>query len=85
MDLVAKGGPRKSLYMERWARNRFEELRKVSRVTNLNTIEDMFENSLSKLNELLAALFLQAQRKDSKLYPGETLVNLLRAIGRIIR
>lgn len=85
VDLAAKGGPRKSVYMDRWARNRFNDWRKVSGIDQEESIEDMFERSVSRLNELLSTFFLQVQRRDGRLYPGETLVNLLRAISRIIR
>ena len=81
---VKKGGQRKSLYMERWGRNRFEDSRIVTGCLCMDSIEDMFENRLPELVDLLHDFFLQVQRKDGKPYPGETLVTLLRAIGRII-
>lgn len=85
VNIVAKGGHRKSAYLDNWARNRFNDWRIISGITSQDTIEDMFENSCALLNEQLSTFFLQVQRRDGKLYPGETLVGLLRAIGRIIR
>ena len=84
VEIVAKGGHRKSIYLDNWARNRFSDWRNVSGINSQDTIEDMFENSCALLNEQLSTFFLQVQRRDGKLYPGETLVGLLRAIGRVI-
>lgn len=85
VNIVAKDGHMKSAYLDNWARNRFNDWRIISGITSQDTIEDMFENSCALLNEQLSTFFLQVQRRDGKLYPGETLVGLLRAIGRIIQ
>ena len=82
---VKKGGQRKSLYMERWGRNRFEDWCIVIGCLCMDSIEDMFENRFPELVDLLHDFFLQVQQKDGKPYLGETLVTLLCVIGRIIR
>ncbi|KAJ7514207.1 hypothetical protein O6H91_23G033200 [Diphasiastrum complanatum] len=73
------------LSANRWARNRFNDWRVVMDLDPCLSIEDLFLSDLNRLLELLVGFFLQVQRKDGSLYPGETLVNMLRGIGRIIR
>jgi len=40
--------------------------------------------ALAELNELFYTFFLQVLQKDGKIYPGENLIGLLRALGSII-
>ena len=85
VEQLKSGGPRKSIYMERWARNRFDDWRKLNVCCCMDPIEDMFLYRVGELVEMLSQFMLEVQCKDGKLYLGETLVTMLRAIGRIIR
>jgi len=85
VELLKRGGNRKSLYLEQWLRNKFNAWQKVSGISCNMEIEEMYETALAELNDLFSTFFLQVLRRDGKIYLGETLVGLLRALGRIIR
>ncbi|KAJ7560402.1 hypothetical protein O6H91_04G128000 [Diphasiastrum complanatum] len=83
--LVASGGKRKSLCVDAWALNRFNDWRSFVGLDCTVSLEDLFESNVSYLVDLLSSFFLQVQRRDGSLYLGESLVGLLRGLGRLIR